>query len=122
MASRELSLQAGEREVGRFFANHVQGRQGQGYGGRLFITNERLVFIPVALSEANGGAQAEWDLRDVQAAEVAPRFSGPGIGSLRRRLRVRMNSGDVEHFVVWRPRWLAAFLNRLLHDVAGSDR
>jgi hypothetical protein len=118
VASRELTLRPGEYEAGRFFANHVQGGQGQGYGGRLFMTNERLVFIPMAGSQSNGASRAEFDLRNVVAAEVAPRGTGPGIGSLRRRLRVRMVSGDVEYFVVWRPRKLAVFIDGLLHGGA----
>jgi len=112
-----LRLRPGEYEGGRFFANHVQGGRGQGYGGRLFITSERLVFIPMAGSRSNGACGAEFDLRNVVAAEVAPRGAGPGIGSLRRRLRLRMVSGDVEYFVVWRPRKLADFVDRLLHGV-----
>ncbi len=118
VANRELALRPGEYEDGRFFANHVQGGQGQGYGGRLYITSERLVFIPMAGSQSNGASRAEFDLRNVAAAEVAPRGDGPGIGSLRRRLRVRMVSGDVEYFVVWRPRRLAVFIDGLLHGVA----
>jgi hypothetical protein len=115
MANRQLTLRAGEYEAGRFFANHVQGGQGQGYGGRLFITNERLVSIPVAASQSHGASRAEFDLRNVLTAEVAARGSGPGIGSLRRRLRLRTSSGDMEYFVVWRPKKLAVFINGLLH-------
>jgi hypothetical protein len=50
-----------------------------------------------------------------RTAEVAARGSGPGIGSLRRRLRLRTSSGDMEYFVVWRPKKLAVFINGLLH-------
>jgi hypothetical protein len=118
MADRGLELRAREYEVGAFLANHVQGIQG--YGGRLCVTSERLVFIPFAASRANGGSPSELDLRQVLAAEVAPRFSGPGgPGSLRRRLRVRTLSGDAEYFVVWRPRKLADLINGLVtgsHD------
>jgi hypothetical protein len=57
MANRGLTLRVGEYEVGTYFANHVQGNQG--YGGRLSITSERLVFIPVAASQANGGSRSE---------------------------------------------------------------
>jgi hypothetical protein len=120
VANRELTLQAEEYEAGRFFANHVQGGQGQGYGGRLFITNERLVFIPVALSQANGACRAEFELRNVVAAEVAPRGTGPGMGSLRRRLRVCTVFGHVEYFVVWRPKKLAGLINEVLQGAGSS--
>ena len=121
MANRGLTLRVGEYEVGTFFANHVQGNQG--YGGRLSITSERLVFIPVAASQANGGSRTEFDLRKVLLAEVASRGSGPrGAGSLRRRLRVRTLSGDAEYFVVWRPKKLAGFVNGVLQGAGGSGR
>lgn len=117
VVNRELTLLAGEYEAGRCFANHVQGGQGRGYGGRLYITNERLVFIPVAASQSNGASRAEFDLPSIGAAEVARRGTGPGIGSLRRRLRVRTVSGGMEYFVVWRPRKLAVLIGGLLHGV-----
>jgi hypothetical protein len=113
MAERGFELRAGEHEVGTFFANHVQGFRG--YGGRLSITSQRLVFIPVALSQANGGRPAEFDVRQLLAADVSARFSGPhDPGRLRRRLQVRTQAGDPEYFVVWRPRKLADLINGLV--------
>jgi len=45
-------------------------------------------------------------------AEVVARGSGPRDGgALRRRLKVSTFSGDIEYFVVWRPKKLAAIIN-----------
>jgi hypothetical protein len=122
MVNRDLTLRAGEYKVSTFFANHVQGDQG--YGGRLSITSERLVFIPMAGSQANGGSRSEFDVRQLLVAEVASRGSGPraGAGSFRRRLRVRTLSGDAEYFVVWRPKKLAGVVNGVLQGAGGFIR
>jgi len=110
MANHEVALRAGEREAGNFLANHYQ--RNHGYGGHLFITNERLVFIPVAASKSRGALRSEFELKQVAAAEVAARGSGPrDAGALRRRLMVSTFSGDIEYFVVWWPKKLAAIIN-----------
>lgn len=112
MANRDLTPRAGEYEIGRFFANHAQGDHA--YGGRLFITNERMVFIPVAGSQSRGASRSELELKQVSVAEVAPRGSGPRRGALRRRLKVRTFSDCAEYFVVWRPKKLASDINGIL--------
>ena len=110
MANHEFALRAGECEAGNFLTNHYQ--RNRGYGGHLFITNERLVFIPVAASRSRGALRSEFDLRQVSVAEVVARGSGPRDGgALRRRLKVSTFSGDIEYFVVWRPKKLAAIIN-----------
>jgi hypothetical protein len=112
MAHHDLTLRAGEYEVGRFFANHVQGDHA--YGGRLFITNERLVFVPVAGSQSRGASRSELELKEVSVAEVASRGSGPSVGALRRRLKVGTFSECAEYFIVWRPKKLASSINGIL--------
>jgi hypothetical protein len=74
----------------RFLVNMEQ--DGQGYGGRVTITNERVRFTP------NGPARAR-------------RLAG---GAFRHRLRLRTHAGAVVYFVVWRPRREAAVINRIL--------
>lgn len=112
MANHDLTPRAGEYEVGRFFANHVQGDHA--YGGRLFVTNERLVFVPVAGSQSRGASRSELDLKQVLVAEVASRGSGPSVGALRRRLKVCTFSDCAEYFIVWRPKKLASTINGIL--------
>lgn len=118
MANHDLTLRDGEYVIGDFFANHLQGDRG--YGGRLFITNERLIFVPVAASRSRGGEHSEIELGQVSVADVAPRGANPRDGSLRRRLRVTTFSDHPEYFVVWRPRKLTNLLNGLLPSGQGT--
>lgn len=108
----DIALRPDERVIGDFFTNHVQGDRA--YGGHLFITTRRVIFNPVAASKANGGASAAIDLKDIYAADVAPRRLNPSGGAWRRRLRITTFSGNPEYLVVWRPRKLADLLNSLL--------
>ena len=78
------------------------------------VTSLRLVFVPVAASQANGGARWEVPLAEVTGADVAQRGWSAGNGSWRRRLRVRTMPGDVEYFVVWRPGKAADLVERAL--------
>jgi hypothetical protein len=112
MDNSALALRRDEYLAGVFWANRVQGRRA--YGGRLFITNQRLQFIPVAASQARGGEPTEIEMTRLSAVDVAPREMRIAGAALRHRLRVQTVSGGVEHFVVWRPRKLA----RLVQEVA----
>jgi hypothetical protein len=104
----DVVLQAGERLYARFLGNHVQGTRA--FGGHVTVTSSRLVFMPVAASQANGGARWEVPLAEVTGADVARRGWSARNGSWRRRLRVRTIPGDVEYFVVWRPRKAAGLV------------
>jgi hypothetical protein len=104
-----------EYVVGRFFANHTQGDRA--YGGRLYITNERLLFVPVKASRANGGVSREIMLKQINSSGVASRRWNLGDGSLRRRLKVETFSEQPDYFVVWRPRKLAELLNGLIAGI-----
>lgn len=119
MTDSDLGLRAGENLVGSYFANHVQTPE-QGYGGRLYITSERLVFIPFDSSAGRGGARYETELSQVTRADVAPRAWGARGGAWRRRLRVSTSVGDAQYFVVWLPRKLAATVNDLLLSVPSA--
>lgn len=104
----DLALRAGERLLGKYPANHVQG--GLGRGGHLLVTSERLIFAPASASAARGARAWQVDLQGLRA-DVAPRGGSLAEGSLRRRLRVTDASGRVDCFVVWRPRELAGVIN-----------
>jgi hypothetical protein len=114
----DLAPRAGERLVGKYPANHVQG--GLGRGGHLLVTSERLMFTPVSASAARGARAWQVDLQGV-GADVAPRGGSLSDGSLRRRLRVTDASGRVNYFVVWRPRKLARVINSTRRS-AGSGQ
>jgi hypothetical protein len=109
-AGADSGLQPGERLYARIGVNRVQG--GSAYGGHVTVTSSRLVFEPVALSQARGGARWEVPLAQVTGADVAPRGWNARTGAWRRRLRVRTVTGDVEYFVVWRPRRAAGLVER----------
>jgi hypothetical protein len=94
--------------------NRVQGERA--YGGHVTVTSGRLVFEPVALSQARGGARWEVPLAQVTGADVAPRGWNARTAAWRHRLRVRTVTGDVEYFVVWRPRRAAGLVERARQD------
>jgi hypothetical protein len=72
----DTALQPGETLMARIIANRVQG--GRAFGGHVMVTSSRLVFEPVALSHANGGASWEIPLAQVAGADVAPAAGTPG--------------------------------------------
>jgi hypothetical protein len=104
----DTALQPGETLLARIVVNHV--RDGTAFGGHVMVTSSRLVFEPVALSQANGGRPWAVPLAQVLIADVAPRGRNLRTAEWRRRLRLRLMSGDVEYFVVWRPRAAAALI------------
>ncbi len=112
MAGADVALRQGEKLYARFLANRVQGARA--YGGHVTVTNRRLVFVPVAASQVNGGARWEVPLAEVAGADLAPRGWSAFNGAWRRRLRVRTASGDAECFVVWRPRKAADLVKQAL--------
>jgi hypothetical protein len=105
-----------EVQYATFLANRSQ--DGRAFGGRVTITNQRITFAPVALSQARGGRSWEIGLTQVIGADVAPRGMNTREGAIRRRLRIRTHAGDVQYFVVWRPRRAARLINRLRDGTA----
>ncbi len=73
-------------------------------GGKLFLTDQRLLFMPNRFDDATGGDEWGCPLGDITAVGVEPRRPAiPFVGrtaALRRRLRVDLGSGDREVFVV----------------------
>jgi hypothetical protein len=87
----------------------------------LFVTGERLVYVPGPHSAAAGGVHWEAGLEGVSAARVAWwDLADPWGGGWRRRLGVRTSDGRTEYFVVWRPRKVAGLVNGLLAQGAGG--
>ncbi len=110
MKQPDAAGSAGEVRYATFMANRVQ--DGRAFGGRVTITNQRITFVPVALSEANGGRSWEIGLTGAGSGRCPARSEGLP-GSLRPTLRVRTHAGEAEYFVVWRPRRQAALINRV---------
>jgi hypothetical protein len=104
---------AGERLLLTRWANHAEGRTAR--GGRLFVTDRRLVFEPHAVERFLTRA-SRVDIRwtTVARVHVAPRtLRGLFGGGLRRRLAVTRQDGSCERFVVNRVESVARDLDRL---------
>lgn len=98
-------LRPGEEILWRRNANYEQTAL-RYLGGKLFLTDRRLIFLPHRLDEATGGRSWACELTDISAVGVEPaQLSAPFFGlaaRMRRRLRVEMRSGQNELFVVSR--------------------
>lgn len=119
---REPDLLAGETVVWQRNANREQSSLRQ-VGGRLFLTNHRLLFLPNRFDDATGGDTWSCTTREIAAVSVEPSRSAlPFFGwtaQLRRRLRVDLLAGDAELFVVNRVEDAASTL-RATMDLAKS--
>jgi hypothetical protein len=95
---RVPQLGTDEVPVRQWNANHTRGRIS--VGGRLWLTTQRLVFVPHALESGVMG-RSEWSCRlaDVTDVGVAPRGIAPWSGAWRRRLAVQHRDG-ADLFVV----------------------
>jgi hypothetical protein len=96
-----VKLDDDERLLLTRWINHTQGRTAR--GGRLFVTDRRLVFQPHATERALSHAtlvEIPWD--QVADVIIAPRGFGPGpfTGGLRRRLKITRLDGSAEFFVI----------------------
>jgi hypothetical protein len=91
-----LVLHPGEQVLETFRANRSQGWRA--VGGRLVLTDRRLVFVPHAVERATGGKVWEQPLTSMTTVSLAARGWGPLDGSLRRRVMVA--SGDERSYFV----------------------
>jgi hypothetical protein len=108
---RAVSLLPDEQVSARLQTNHI--RDGRPFDGYLYVTTQRLVFVPWPAGEARGATPFGIPLAEVSGADVAPRGANWRDGSWRRRLRVTRSSGDAELFVVWRARKAAELIERV---------
>ena len=102
VANYDWKLVPGEREVdGPRPAGHVE----PGYampGGRLLLTNARLIWLPSAVASraASKSVEVQLDLTAIARVEVAPRRPLDFVGGMRRRVRVQMNDGTEHQFMI----------------------
>jgi hypothetical protein len=67
----------GERILVKVLANRTQPRGNIGSGGgRLYVTDQRLMFVPWSSSQQAGAAPFGAELADIAEADVAPRGYG----------------------------------------------
>lgn len=93
-------LEADEQVAVRKAANRAQGARS--VGGRLTVTDRRLIFKPTLLDSILAGRAWSVNLDEVVEIGAAARGGkgGPFGGGMRRRLRVRASDGSEELFVV----------------------
>jgi hypothetical protein len=94
---KSVEAQPGEQVVWSKGANRIQP-SGRAVGGKLFLTDRRLVFCPHWVDGATGGKTRDMPLADVAAAGTVPK--GGTRGGLRERLRIELTDGAEELFVV----------------------
>ena len=82
---------------------------GPAVGGKLFLTDRRLIFCPHWVDAATGGKAWQVPLERVAAIETIPKGS-PG-GGMRDRLAIELAGGGRERFVVNRLEAVVARLN-----------
>jgi hypothetical protein len=78
-------------------ANRIQA-SGRAVGGKLFLTNRRLVFCPHWVDGATGGKT--WDTPLAEVAAVGTAQKGGKRGGLRDRLQIELADGEEQLFVV----------------------
>jgi hypothetical protein len=99
IARREL--EPGESPIAAWNANRFQGSRA--VGGKLFLTQRRLLFTPHRIDTLLRGQPWEARLDEPATAGIEPRASGKKAGfggGLRKRLRIRSAGGAEELFVV----------------------
>jgi hypothetical protein len=91
-------FRAGEAVQWSPLANRDQN--GRAVGGRLYVTETRMLFQPNRVDAMTGGKTWTCALESVASVGVAPPDGKPFSGGIRTRLRVEVIGGDVERFVI----------------------
>lgn len=93
-----------EKVARSYPANHTQGKRA--VGGKLFVTNLRLAFVPNRIDSNLGGKTWELPLSEfVSAGTDKPRLRITEIfsGAWRTRLAIHVHGGGSQYFVVGNP-------------------
>lgn len=93
-----MDLKQGESVAWSSRANYSVG--GRAVGGKLYITDRRVLFRPHVFDRLTGGKGFAAPLTDVAGFSVAPKDGGLFSGGLRDRLQIELASGSVHLFVV----------------------
>lgn len=99
----EPTLAPGEGVLWSCKANRQQSPS-RHVGGRIFLTQDRVIFSPHRLDEVTGGRQWAAEKTDVVSVSTEPArlvLPSPGrMPRMRRRLRIQTRSGPINLFVV----------------------
>jgi hypothetical protein len=110
------ALQPAERVLAKFAANREQSVMRQ-VGGRLYLTDRRLIFQPNRFDSVLQGDRWGVDLNRIEKISVFPRswrsipLAGQAAG-FRNRLEIRQIDGDADLFVVNRVKHIASRIQR----------
>jgi hypothetical protein len=105
---KSVAAEPAEEVVWSQAANRLKD-SGRAVGGKLFLTDRRLVFCPHWVDAATGGGAWQVPLERVAAIGTIPKGS-PG-GGMRDRLAIELAGGGRERFVVNRLEAVVARLN-----------
>ena len=76
----------------RIHANWLRGLEG--VGGRLFLTNQRLIFVPHSLNFQTDGVQIElWGMSKIEKHQT--------LGLIPNGIKITLESGHIFKFIVW---------------------
>lgn len=93
-----MKLEADESVGWSKRANYSVG--GRAVGGKLHVTDRRIVFRPHVLDRVTGGKGFTAPLSAVTGVSKAPKDGQLFSGGLRDRLQIELGDGSVHHFVV----------------------
>jgi hypothetical protein len=91
-------------------------QDGQNFGGHLVATRSRIIFTPTPRNEELGGHRWGASLASVREVGTKARTWNPRDGGLRKRLRLTMEDGHDELFVVTNVARAVAELSSLLAE------
>jgi len=93
------SLEPGEEKLAGYPANYLRGDE-RPWGGKLYLTTHRLIFLPSFIDRFMGSESVIFELAEVT---VADRETTASIQSAKDQIRVVLDSGEDEFFVVQHP-------------------
>jgi hypothetical protein len=105
---------ADEIAVWSALANHTQSAN-RAVGGKLFVTNKRLLFSLHLFDHLLGGRKLALDVGAVWSVGKREKGGDTFGGGLRDRLQITLQNGDAELFVVNKLEQSVAELQSLLH-------
>ena len=105
---KSVAAESAEEVVWSQAANRLKD-SGRAVGGKLFLTDRRLIFCPHWVDAATGGGAWQVPIERVAAIGTIPKGS-PG-GGIRDRLAIDLAGGGRERFVVNRLDAVVARLN-----------
>lgn len=109
-ASKDIKLRQGETLHARIAANAVQ--HGRTFGGQMYVTSKRLIFVPNPYGQSRGGTRFETRLKEIAEVGLADRGWTIWDGAWRRRLSVATRKGETAYFIAWRPRQALDLIER----------